>query len=75
MSLVLLRKIGSVIEVPSLSAHTYRRFQIERQFIGIVCIPPRLSLDETVKTSDIFEFGVGVQEEGGVVRVCEAKGV
>ncbi|KAF8951851.1 hypothetical protein BDZ97DRAFT_2054557 [Flammula alnicola] len=73
MPVILLRKVGCMLKVTRLSAHTNRGDKVERQLLRVssIClgIPPRFCLDEAVEPHNVFELGVGVEQEGGVVGV------
>jgi hypothetical protein len=64
-----------MLEISCLSTHSNRRIQIKRQFpssCNTTTAAPgaaaaRFGFDESVEAGDVFEFGVGVEEEGCVV--------
>lgn len=74
-----------MLEVTRLPAHTDRRVEIERKLVllhrrtpfTVITIgrAPRFGLDEAIETGDVFEFGVGIEQECGMVRVGHAQGV
>jgi hypothetical protein len=64
-----------MLKIACLPTHPDRSVQIEREFVRVSGISFRLGLDELVKAIHIFELGVGVEEEGGVVGVGDAEGV
>lgn len=77
MTLILLRQITRMLKVARLPTHPDSGIQVKRQFIRIFPIrigdfPPRLGFDEAIEAGDVFQFGVGVEEEGGMVCVCQA---
>ena len=77
MPFVLSRQIDRVVKIPSLSAHADDRFQIEWQLVSCASstfslVIVRLCFDERIETSHVFYLRISIQEESGVVGVCEA---
>ena len=69
-----------MLEVTRLAAHADRRVEVKWQLVLVQLAPlctcaPRLSLDETVKARNVFQFRVRIEEERRVVRIGDAKGV
>ena len=75
MPVVLLRQVRRVLKVPRLPADADRRLQIKRQLVRVLRIPTRLGLDEAIQARDVFELGVRVEQQCGMVRVRKAQSV
>ena len=84
MPLILFRQVHRMRKITCLSANPDNSFEIKRKFVFIYCFIGRtisvstvgthtigrgISFDESIKTGDIFELGVCVQQQSGVIRV------
>jgi hypothetical protein len=72
-----------MLEIARLPTHSNSCIQIKWQLVRAVVVvtisvdgfPARFGLDEGVEAGDVFEFGVSVKKEGGVICVGEAEGM
>ena len=73
MPSVLLRKVGCMFKISRLATNSNGSFQVEWKLVSITIrrAASRLSLDETIKTSNVLELCVSIQEERRVVGVSE----
>jgi hypothetical protein len=63
-----------MLKIPCLSTDPYRSVKIKWQ---LVCLAvawgfARLGLDKAIKSGDVLELGVGVEQEGRVIYVRES---